>query len=132
MVHQVPDVAVVLRIDDGAELTVGHGQQDSLGRSLPHSGSSLELDGSQPGEEIVDRWPLGHGLIKHAGFTEEPVKSGDEQADDAFTAQVGGGDDVDDEFDPDVRLAAWRWDQRIEPKRSDVAPECVHAQVRLN
>ena len=132
MVQQVPDVAVVLRVDDGAELAVGHGQQDPLGRGLPHGGPASEPGGLEPDQEILDRGPSARMTVECAGVAEQLVEAGNEETDDALTAKVSGGYDVDDEFDPDVRLATRRRDQRIESEGRYVPTNGIDAKVRLD
>ncbi len=59
------------------------------------------------------------------------IQAADEEADDALASPVRGGDDVDDEFDPDIRLATnWR-NQRVEAERGHISADGVHTKIGL-
>ena len=52
MVQKLLHMPVVLGIQDRPELAVGHGQQDSLGRGLPHGRPAFEPGIPQPDQYI--------------------------------------------------------------------------------
>ena len=65
--------------------------------------------------------PNDHGCgplrpIEHPGVSEKLVQAGDQQADDSLAAEVGRGNDIHGQLDPDVRFAPRGRDQRVESK----------------
>ena len=129
MVQQFCDVRIVLGVHDRAELAIRHGDEDSFGRSLPHRGPTFELDGPQPGQEVDDRRPLRLRVLENPKLAIEVVQPRHKQADNALAAEVGGGDDIDDELDPGPGLATVRRNERVEAERRYRASNRVDPEI---
>ena len=85
-----------------------------------------------PVQQVDDGGPTRWRARVNAGAAIQLIQAADEKADDALASPIRGGDDIDDEFDPDIRLATcWR-NQRVEAERRDVSADRVHVQVWLD
>ena len=72
---------------------------------------------------------MGYLLIIDTGLVVKMIESRNQKTNDAFSAEIGIGNNIHDKLDPEIRLTAIWGNQGIEPERSGISADREHPQV---